>query len=378
MIHRIIPLLMIVVLVFWSCEDESDEQEDSFSLSTSMTLDTLFEGSTVYMSGWYLDTTMTQMVACYWVDGARIDLEYGAAEDIKVVGGDIYLAGQWFDETGWNGSACYWKNGERFDLEGGSQSGTEASAIFVDNGDVFVSGTRIADVGFFGTPIACYWKNGDRTDLTTSDMDAMGLGIGINNGDVYVTGWRIQSHTTIACYWKNGAINNLHGTAYFGEAYDIAFKGDNFYIGGWRGPENGDRWNACYWRNGNLNNINRNSSYGTCIGSEANAIFIDGDDIYLAGFNKVVNLNDIATKWKNGNTHELSGDSANVQVSWLLDIAVKDNIKISVGYYHPGVEYEYDYTPYLPCFPIYYVNGKRYNLEDNEWQDGMATGVVID
>jgi hypothetical protein len=32
----------------------------------------------------------------------------------------------------------------------------------------------------------------------------------------------------------------------------------------------------------------------------------------------------------------------------------------------------------LPSFPIYYVNGKRYQLEDSEYQFGEATGVVID
>ena len=269
--------IILSLLLIIGCEDEAgdEHQQEDSSLSTSMTLDTLFEGSTVYMSGWYSDTTITQMVACYWVDGARIDLEYGAAEDIKVVGGDIYLVGQWFDETGWNGSACYWKNGERFDLEGGSQSGTEASAIFVSNGDVYVAGTRIVDVGFFGTPIACYWKNGNRTDLTTSNMDAMAYGIGVNNGDVYVTGWRIQNHTTLACYWKNGEINNLHGTAYFGEGRDIAFKGDNVYISGHVDKSNTETWNACYWRNGNRVDMARNTSYGGyVIGSEVFGIFL--------------------------------------------------------------------------------------------------------
>ena len=376
-----IYLLLLPLLIFLiQCEDEAaglSEQDDSSSLSTSSALDTLFAGKSVYMSGWYWDTTLTQTVACYWVDGARVDLEYGAAEDIKVVDGDIFLVGEWFDETGWNGSACYWKNGERFDLAGGTQC--EAYAIFVDNGDVYVAGTRLTDVGSFGTPVACYWKNGQRTDLTTTAMDAMAYGIGVNNGDVYVTGWRIQNHTSLACYWKNGSINNLTGTNYWGEGQDIAFSGNNVYISGHVDKSSTDSWNACYWKNGNRVDMARRSSYGTCIGSEAFGIFIDGSDIYLAGFNSIVNKNSVAVKWRNGNTHELSGDSALVQCHHLWDIAVEEGIKISVGYYTPDVSNEYDYGDlYLPSFPIYYVNGKRYNLEDIEWQDGMATGVVID
>ena len=124
--------------------------------------------------------------------------------------------------------------------------------------------------------------------------------------------------------------------------------------------------------------MNRQSSYGNCIGSEAFGIFIDGGDIYLAGYNNIVNKNGIAVKWRNGNTHELSGDSALVQWHQLWDIAVEEGIKISVGYYTPDVSNEYNYDMGLPSFPIYYVNGKRYQLEDSEYQFGEATGVVID
>ena len=371
----LVPLLFFVI----QCEDEVaglPDQDDSSSLSTSSALDTLFNGKSVYICGFYSDTVETTPIACYWKDGARIDLDYGWAEDIKVVDGDIYISGRWTDETGWNGSYCYWKNGERIDLQGGID--LEVGGIYVYDGDVYVAGTRLTDVGFFGTPVACYWKNGQRTDLTTTAMDAVAYGIGVNNGDVYVTGWRIsQHHATLACYWKNGVINDLHGSNYFGEGYDIAFSGNNVYISGHVDKSSTDSWNACYWKNGNRVDMSRQSSYGTCIGSEAFGIFIDGSDIYLAGYNMIVNKNGVAVKWRNGNTHELSGDSALVEWHHLWDIAVEEGIKVSVGYYTPDISNEYNYDLGLPSFPIYYVNGKRYQLEESEYQWGEATGVYI-
>ena len=314
------------------CEDETADQVQQSS--SSMTLDTLFEGKSVYISGFYSDSIQITPIACYWKDGGRIDLDYGWAEDIKVLNGDIYISGRWTDETGWNGSYCYWKNGARTNLQGGTDD-LEVGAIFVDDGDVYVAGTRIVDEGPFGTPIACYWRNGE--------------------------------------------INNLHGTAYFGEGRDIAFKGNNIYISGHVDKASTETWNACYWRNGNRVDMARNTSTGGhVIGSEAFGIFIDGSDIYLAGYNLIVNLNSVAVKWRNGNTHELSGNSANEEWHHLWDIAVEEGIKISVGYFSPDISNEYNYDLGLPQFPIYYVNGKRYQLEDSEYQFGDATGVFIE
>ena len=141
-------LLTLIGLAFLGCGDNaSGEDQQTFT--------PIIEGRKVYISGFYQDSTLDQMVACYWLDGIRVDLEYGAAEDITVQNGDVYVAGQWFDATGWNGEACYWINGIRYDLQGGGKPGVEVTGIAVDNGDVYVSGVR-SDGSMFGTN-ACYW-----------------------------------------------------------------------------------------------------------------------------------------------------------------------------------------------------------------------------
>ena len=371
--------VLFFIIFFYACEDEqntSNKQNQAQLIGAATALDTLFAGKHVYICGFYSDTIETVPIACYWKNGVRFDLDYGWAEDIKVVDGDIYISGRWTDETGWNGSYCYWKNGERIDLEGGTS--VEVGSLDVYGNDVYIAGTKLTNANFFGTPVACYWKNGVRIDLTTTSMDAVAYGIGVNNGDIYVTGWRIKNHATIACYWKNGQLNDLHATNFFGEGRDIAFKGNNVYISGHVDKASTDSWNACYWRNGNRVDMNRRSSHGTCIGSEAFGIFLDGSDVYLAGYNSIVNKNDVSVKWRNGNTHELSGSSALTEANHLWDIAVEQGVKISVGYFTPDISKEYDYVHGLPSFPIYYVNGKRYQLEeDQEWQWGEATGVFI-
>ena len=115
--NKHLKLLFFIGLAFLGCEDNAVDQDNPQpSLPTGTPI---IEGKRVYISGFYQDSSLAQMVACFWVDGARVDLEYGAAEDITVQNGDVYVAGQWFDATGWNGEACYWINGIRYDLQGG-------------------------------------------------------------------------------------------------------------------------------------------------------------------------------------------------------------------------------------------------------------------
>ena len=104
------------------------------------------------------------------------------------------------------------------------------------------------------------------------------------------------------------------------------------------------------------------------------------DSIYLAGYTTgSLFTYDIGCKWTNGNLHELSSPVSDTQQTWLYDIAVADNVKITVGFYYTVI---IDYNDPLyydsPIFPCYYRNGQRVNLEDAEWQLGEATGVFIE
>ena len=103
--------------------------------------------------------------------------------------------------------------------------------------------------------------------------------------------------------------------------------------------------------------------------------------IYLAGYTTgTLFTYDIGCKWRNGNLHELSSSVSETDQTWLYDIAVANDVKITkFGFYYPVI---YDYNDPLyynsPIFPCYYRNGQRVNLEDADWQLGEATGVFID
>ena len=178
-------IFLTLLTLYSGCEDSVNQSESSNDGGNNLpTGSPIIEGKNVYISGFYQDSSLTQMVACFWLNGARVDIEYGAAEAITVDNGNVYVAGQWFDSTGWNGEACYWINGVRYGLEGGGHPDTEVTDIAVDDGDVYVSGV-MSDGSMFGTN-ACYWKNGVRTDLTDTSMDGMANSIGINLSLIHI------------------------------------------------------------------------------------------------------------------------------------------------------------------------------------------------
>lgn len=72
-------------------------------------------GSSVYAAGAYLNSH-DDWTACYWKDGKIYDLpgDNAGARDIAVIGCDIYAVGnyQWTPRV-----ACYWLNGNKLDLD---------------------------------------------------------------------------------------------------------------------------------------------------------------------------------------------------------------------------------------------------------------------
>ena len=198
----------------------------------------LIQGHTVYIVGSSYDAA-GNWTTCYWVDGVRVELPGGAwATDIVVSNGNVYVSGSGLAD------ACYWINQERYDLPG---NGGEGEAIAVDGNDVYVA-------GWYNNG-SCYWKNGERINLTTN-AESQAFAIGIrNNGAVYVGGYYMNNHHyIIPCFWKNG--NNRTNLPIprngDGEVNDIAFMDGNMrYFSGYTlRPDNfaGYVSKAAYWR----------------------------------------------------------------------------------------------------------------------------------
>lgn len=80
----------------------------------------------VYVAGYYRGASD---VACYWVNGEKIDLDNGRGRDLFIAGGTVYVAGYYFD--GAKRIAALWENGNRTNLFDSGQAGTHAEALSV-------------------------------------------------------------------------------------------------------------------------------------------------------------------------------------------------------------------------------------------------------
>jgi hypothetical protein len=147
-----------------------------------------------------------------------------------------------------------------------------------------------ADVYFVGmvNEAGTVWKNGVPTSLANplGNSSVTPEAIAVSNNDVYIVGEAgIESHSEAVC-WKNGVETRLAPNLGFSEARAITINGSDIYIAGMIGNK------ATLWKNGVATTL-------TSTNSEAIAVCVDGNDIYLAGFSFEGNV-DRAALWKNG------------------------------------------------------------------------------
>jgi hypothetical protein len=239
-------------------------------------------GGRVYVAGWYRLPDVNKHIACYWRDGARIDVELGdaefdAANDIFVSGdGTVYMAGTSYDldiqDTTTN-RPCYWINTTKhiLSMPAGYSNG-QAQSITVSGGKVYVA-------GFYGNegPVsdytACYWVDGERFALPSPSEGgrmARTFDIAVSGNDIYVSGSNFYYETETPftrhetpCYWKvsspapavrtelplpSGAADKIQANA-------IVVAGGDVYVTGHANVfENygGDADQSYYWKNGSL------------------------------------------------------------------------------------------------------------------------------
>ena len=130
-----------------------------------------------------------------------------------------------------------------------------------------------------------------------------------SNGNVYMPGWRMKSHSvTNATYWKNGNLKKLT-TTYDGEATDVDVSGSNVYFSGNHG--NYLKWNtaksgllAAYWKVGKgMTKVIKVGTYGKpwkgwVYSSRASSIHVEKGIVYMAGSVNLINVGDVPVYWK--------------------------------------------------------------------------------
>lgn len=254
----------------------------------------------IYIAGVSYSHDHQHSIATLWKNGVPTLLGdstmNSGAISVIVKGTDVYVAG--YTTSGYFAIPTYWKNGvvKTFGYN------ASVSGMYVQNNDVYLSGSTVSPHGF---GYASYWKNGNLTNITDGASESEAYGITINGSDIYVCGFTPDANDfEQAAYWKNGIVtilaptsyaNNGYGGSLLSKASTIFTAGTDIYAAGFVEPQKGPR-EACVWKNG----IQTNLSDPT-VTSEANAIFVQGNDVFITGYSTSIPKGySVATYWKNG------------------------------------------------------------------------------
>ncbi len=137
-------------------------------------------------------------------------------------------------------------------------------------------------------------------------------GGGGSNPGVYIAGYYSNGTRKIACYWKDGAKTDLtdpgptdsNGEA---EAQAIFVDGENIYVAGFYKDDSGGQYVASYWKNGSITDLTDGST-----DAKAYALYVvSGPDVYVAGYYNS-GAKRQAAYWVNssGNLNNLDDDGA--------------------------------------------------------------------
>jgi hypothetical protein len=169
-------------------------------------------GTDVYLAGYTINniTNGNNIIsdAMYEKNNSPIDMSTGnvggVVQSLYVSGNNVYAAGYSYDTQGIFNYATIWLNNAPALLS--KQEASAALGVFVYQNNVYVCGFESLTNG--GNNVATVWKNGLPTHLSTQASSA--VSIFVNNGDIYVSGTTTNTQgVTSAVYWKNGIITNL-------------------------------------------------------------------------------------------------------------------------------------------------------------------------
>lgn len=354
--------ILYVFMFFISCSN-SDEN-NTLSPDNPITKDPVITVKDVYISGYEYNYSTSKYRAKYWKNGIETYLTDGTknakAFSVFVYGEDVYIAG-YEENEGEVKIAKYWKNGISVNLTvyNNGDLSSIATSIYIENNIIYVTGYKggnynnfpsaeytpvlwtngVLDYlpdgyghelskGFPATPTSLvvkngnvyiagnafyddgiFWKNGVSEILEREHKPNFSFivvnSLYLYNNDVYITGSEHWSDAPIgggARFWKNGVVNPLPSLQpYYSKARSIYVTNNNVYIAGSDRSIDG-LTKAVYWKNGIETFLPQNG-----IESSAKAVFVNGEDTYIVGYESKGQFEDYIVKyWKNGTEIDLS------------------------------------------------------------------------
>lgn len=191
-----------------------------------------------------------------------------------------------------NNRAVVWENGTPNYLTIGEG---RVMSVLVVGKDVYAVGTETVS----GKRVAKTWKNGvEQYALTDGTYDANATSIAVSGSDVYVVGAE-NSAGTIGKMWKNGIAQAGYNDAR--TLYSIFIDGSDVYVAGWN-----QNFKAAVWKNGTLlYTLTPGGGYHV-----AYSVVVDNGNVYTAG-QEQINGNYTAKVWKNNAELYTLGTSKN-------------------------------------------------------------------
>jgi hypothetical protein len=178
----------------------------------------------------------------------------------------------------------YWKNNVKTPT--GFSRGFGAKSIFANNNKIYIAGQDLPST----IQVPCYTENGTRVSLGT--LEGFANSIYVKNNDVYVGGYTNSSDITTAKYWKNGIEFSLTDGARNAEILAVYVDGTDIYCAGFEENATSSAGQAKYWKNGVAITLSTNLS-------KLNSIVVSGTDVYSCGYEYNTAGKSVATIWKN-------------------------------------------------------------------------------
>ena len=271
---------------------------------------------------------------------------------------------------------------------------SEITGISVNSiGDVYVAGMVVKN----SNELTAYWKNGELVKSFSENADWYSEKhvAADSNGNVYIPGWRMKSHSVqYSALWVNGTRKNLT-TSLDGEATDAVIgsendSGANVWVSGSHGNYNGGML-ATYWRkktNGQINQtkVTKIKTYGLpksmVWSSRATSIYVDCCAVYMAGVVNVINAGDVPVYWKNKTQNELpvefnleTCDRCKAEPN---DISLVNGNEIIVGDYYDEKDKVDSYFSHGEKKAVYWLDKKLHILCESCGSSYAVAVVVMD
>lgn len=275
----------------------------------------------------------------YWVNGVLHEVpDASELKNIYFHNGDIYLTGA---QNSYQ--ACYWKNGIKINLP--SRKAGQVNGLFITDNDVYAAGYDVDSVNTFPHP--CYWKDSDKYYICSDSCTGSLACIFAQNSDIYAGG-TIYSEGNKSYYWKNGTRYLVSDV--ISEVMSIFVLNGNVTVSGVDQVMVTDMvvLNGWHWQNGQKKFIqldpNNNDPWDSRL--SLRGFYTDGADMYAvcncyADLGIYIWENGASSKWQDTN-----GGPTNIFV------------------YNKQLFFCGGSTTDVPHRPIYFRNGKMFNLQN--------------